>query len=156
MRFFHEGQFEGYRLHVPVHLARAPIEPVDTDLQAFYGDLLAVLRDPVVHEGDWQLLDVRSAWRGNESHETVLAFSWTDPDGSLRYIVTVNLADHRSQGYVALAAATLAGQTVRLTDRLGHERYDRDGDELGRRGLYVDLEPWAHNAFEVSIADAVL
>jgi hypothetical protein len=30
-------------------------------------------------------------------------------------------------------------------------RYDRDGSELGSRGLFLDLPPWGHHVFDVSI-----
>jgi hypothetical protein len=149
MRFFHDGQFEGRRVHVPVHLARAPVEPVDGGLAAFYAELLAVLRDPVVHDGDWRLLDVGAAWAGNDSHADLLAFSWSAPGGDLRYVVAVNLADHWSQGYAALPPGVPAGPAVTLADRLGPARYERDGDELRGHGIYLDLAPWGHHVLAV-------
>ena len=39
-RLLHEGQFEGWRVRLPVFLGRRPAEPVDHDLAAFYGRLL--------------------------------------------------------------------------------------------------------------------
>ena len=33
LRFFHEGQFEGRRVHVSMHLGRRPWEPVDDELR---------------------------------------------------------------------------------------------------------------------------
>jgi hypothetical protein len=37
---FHEGQFEGRRAKVSMHLGRRPEEPVDSVLQEFYRSLL--------------------------------------------------------------------------------------------------------------------
>lgn len=149
LRFFEDGQREGHRIHVPVHLCRAPVETDDLELPAFYAALLSVLGEATVHDGDWRLLDVMSAWDGNDSHADLLTSSWTDPDGRLRFVTVVNLADHRSQGYVQLAHPGLAGCPVALADRLGPERYERDGDDLVGRGLYVDVGPWAHEVIEV-------
>ena len=42
MRFFHQGQFDGARVRVPVHLCRGPDEPTDQDVTAFYGKLLPI------------------------------------------------------------------------------------------------------------------
>ena len=39
--------------------------------------------------------------------------------------------------------------TWRLADRLGPARYDRSGDDLAARGLYLDLPAWGHHVFEV-------
>ena len=55
LRFFHEGQLEGRRVHVSMHLGRRPPEPRDDRLAAFYERLLGCLRRPEAHEGRWQL-----------------------------------------------------------------------------------------------------
>lgn len=69
LRFFHPGQFEGRTRHVPVHFDRAPAEPADPAVRAFYERLLEVLRDPLPRGGDWRLLEPREAWSGNPSHD---------------------------------------------------------------------------------------
>ena len=48
LRFFHQGQLEGRRKRISPHLGRGPDEPVDQPLAAFYGRLLALLRQPAV------------------------------------------------------------------------------------------------------------
>ena len=65
LRFFHQGQFEGRKKRISPHLIRGPEEPVDQKLQQFYDRLLSVLRNPVVRNGDWQLLECVPAWDGN-------------------------------------------------------------------------------------------
>jgi hypothetical protein len=149
VRFFQEGQRQARRIHVPVHLCRAPREPDRTDVAGFYDALSKVLDDPVVHDGAWRLLDPRQAWDGNPSHEHLIAFTWTNSAGALAYVVVVNLADTHSQGYLPLQNAGLAGRTVTLVDRLGEARFERHGDDLTTNGLYVDAEPWAHHVFAV-------
>jgi Alpha amylase, catalytic domain len=150
LRFFEDGQREARRLHVPVHLCRAPDEPRRDELLDFYDRLLGVLDDPVVHDGSWALREVGAAWAGNDSQQRLVTFTWSTPEGELRYIVVVNLADSWSQGYVDLAQPTLSGRSVVLTDRFGPEVHERDGDELVRSGLYIDVGPWAHHVFVVS------
>jgi hypothetical protein len=34
-----------------------------------------------------------------------------------------------------------------LQDLLNNQRYERDGNELQARGLYVDLAPWSYHVF---------
>ena len=55
LRFFHQGQREGKRVRIPVHLGRGPIELLDGGLAAFYDRLLKCLKDPAFRDGDWQL-----------------------------------------------------------------------------------------------------
>jgi hypothetical protein len=154
LRFFEHGQPDANRIHVPVHLCRAPSEPDRPALRAFYDDLFGVLADPVTHDGYWTLLDPRPAWADNPSHNRIVAFTWTDAAdgaGRLRYVAVVNLADTASQGYLPLDHPELVGRRVTLADRLGPERYDRSGDQLVNEGLYVDLRPWAHHVFELDV-----
>ena len=148
LRFFHQGQREGKRVRIPMHLGRGPAETPDPAIGAFYDRLLACLRDPAFRDGQWQLIDARSAWEGNGSNDAFICFSWTGPGGDLRLIV-VNYAGHQSQCYAALPWGHLAGRTWRLQDRLGEAVYDRDGADLVAKGLYLDLPPWGCHAFEV-------
>jgi hypothetical protein len=149
-RFFEDGQREARRIHVPVHLCRAPDEPERDELRDFYDDLLDVLADPVVHDGRWQLLDVRAAWDGNASHQRLVTFGWATTGDELRYLVVVNLAETRSQGYVELPFPAIGARAITITDRVGSERYDREAGDLLAHGLYVDVDPWAHEVFAVT------
>jgi len=149
LRFFHQGQFEGRRKRISPHLCRGPAEPADPNLQQFYDRLLAVLRNPVVREGQWQLLECRSAWEGNWTSDCVVAFAWHAPGGE-RLLVTVSFAPNQSQCYVRLPFADLAGSQWRLQDRMGEAVYDRDGRDLESRGLYLDVPPWQTSVFALT------
>jgi hypothetical protein len=153
LRFFHQGQFEGKRVRLPVQLCRGPVEPVDRGLAAFYERLLEVLRLPVVREGDWRLLECLPAWERNPSHDAFVSSIWSGDDGG-RLLVAINDAAHASQCYVRLPLPDLAGRSWRLRDLLGSAEYIRDGNDLAQRGLYLDVEPWAYHAFAMTEAPA--
>ena len=86
LRFFHQGQFEGRRKRISPHLVRAPLEPADAALHQFYDGLLAVLRQPIVRDGQWRLLDCAPAWEGNWTSDGFIAWSWQARDGQQRLI----------------------------------------------------------------------
>ncbi len=44
LRFFHEGQLQGWQKKISVHLCRGPEQPSDQDFQAFYRRLLETIR----------------------------------------------------------------------------------------------------------------
>jgi hypothetical protein len=150
LRFFHQGQLEGFRKRISPHLGRGPDEPVNREVSEFYERLLAVLRRPEAREGEWRLLECAEAWAGNGSWDRFVAFAWQGADGG-RLLVAVNDGPHPSQCYVRLPFPDLAGRSWRLQDTLGNVAYERDGDELLKNGLYLD-EPAYHAAVYVMSA----
>jgi hypothetical protein len=149
LRFFHQGQLEGRRTRISPHLVRGPAEPVDETRRAFYDGLLAALRQPAVREGRWQLLECGSAWEGNGTWDNFLAWCWQGGDGR-RLLAAVNYAGHQGQCYVRLPFEGLRGRAVRLRDLLGPAVYDRGGDDLLARGLYLDMPGWGYHVFDVA------
>ncbi len=149
LRFFHQGQLEGRRKRISPHLVRAPSEATDATLQCFYAALLDLLRRPALRNGEWRLLDCTPAWDGNGTSDCFIAASWQSYDGK-RLLVAVNFSDHASQCYVRLAHSDWLGRTVRLADQLSPASYDRAGDELASRGLYLDLGAWGYHVFEMT------
>jgi hypothetical protein len=148
LRFFHEGQFQGRKKRISPHLGRRPDESADHDLEQFYDRLLAVLRKPVVRDGRWQLLECIPAWDGNWTNDCFLAFSWHGSGGE-RLLTAVNFAAHQSQCYVRLPFADLGGSAWQLRDLLGAATYNRDGNDLHTRGLYLDMPPWQASVYLV-------
>ncbi len=153
LRFFHQGQFEGRKKRISPHLCRAPEEPVDETLRRFYRRLLTLLQRPVTRDGQWQLLDVSPAWDGNATANCLVACAWQHGDGE-RLLVIVNYAPNQSQGYVRLPFLDLAGHRWHLDDLLGGDSYEREGDDLNSRGLYVDLQPWQYHVFTLEARSA--
>jgi hypothetical protein len=147
LRFVHEGQLEGRRVHVSMHLGRRPAEPVDPALRAFYDRLLACLSHPALHEGAWQLATVRPAWDGNATHAQLVVSSWQA--GEQRLLVAVNYGPSQAQGYVGADLPGLRGRRFTLVDLLGDVRYQRTGDDLANAHLYLDMPPWGYNVFEL-------
>jgi hypothetical protein len=151
LRFFHQGQLEGRCKRISPHLVRAPAERLDARMQRFYERLLAVLRQPAFRDGDWRLLECLPAWEGNWTGDCYIAWAWNGRDGK-HFAVAVNYAGHQSQCYVRIPVTDAGGRSVRLTDRMSPAAFDRDASELASRGLYLDLPPWGHHVFQLSVA----
>jgi hypothetical protein len=148
LRFFHQGQFEGRRKRISPHLVRAPLEPLDEELQSFYDRLLSVLGQTALREGHWQLLECVPAWDGNWTWDCFLAFAWQGPAGD-RLLVAVNYAPNQSQCYVRMPFTDISGRSLRFRDLLGPAGYDRNGSDIVSGGLYLDMPPWGCHVFEV-------
>jgi hypothetical protein len=145
---WHEGQFEGRRVRLPVVLSRRPDEEPDRDLAAWYRGLLATVASHRVRAGVWRLLEA-DGWPDNQSCRNLLAWFWAGDGGIRRHVVVVNLSGQPAQGRIRLDWMDLRGRACRLTDLLGGSVFDRDGDELGSSGLFVALEPWQSHLLAV-------
>ena len=148
LRFFHQGQFEGRKKRISPHLVRAPHEPVNTELQNFYNNLLPILKKNIFRDGNWQLLQPVPAWEGNESWDSFVPFGWTGNGGD-RALVLVNYSASAAQSYVRLPFSDLAGGKWRLQNLVSDDHYDRPGNDLISRGLYLDLPAWGFHVFEL-------
>ena len=63
--------------------------------------------------------------------------------------MVVNYSPQQSQCFVRMSLPDLAGQTVQFQDLLGPDCYDRPGDDLMSRGLFVDIPAWGYHVFDV-------
>jgi hypothetical protein len=117
--------------------------------EQFYQRLLAALRQPVVREGQWQLLECTPAWDGNWTSDCFLVFAWRGPADE-RLLVTVNYAPNQSQCNVRMPFAELSKSHWRLQDLISDAIYDWEGDDLQARGLYLDESPWQARIFSLT------
>jgi hypothetical protein len=145
-RLLHEGQFEGWKVRLPVFLARRPEERDDRDLAAFYRRLLKATHADLFRNGDWRLCD-RSGWPDNQSCQNILAWCWAKDDE--RALVVVNFSPDPAQARVQLPWDELRSAEWSLDDGLSGESYERDGTEMRESGLYVDLGPWQCHVFQM-------
>ena len=136
---WHEGQFEGWRVRLPVFLDRRPAEPVDDDLRRFY---LALLAAPPARcaAGEWALCE---------------AAGWPD-DASLRPAAHLVLGRRRTalprrrqrrrrrrpRRGSTLPWADLAGQAWRLDDLLSERGLRARRRRARHRGPVRQLPPW--------------
>lgn len=146
LRFFHQGQLTGRRKRISPHLARGPKEPKDQRLEEFYHRLLALLRQPTVRNGCWQLLECRPAWEGNWTAECFVACGWNGLDGR-KHVIAVNYADHQSQCFLAIPWPELAGHQWLLVDQMTPAQFSRNGNDLLTHGLYLDMPAWSYHVF---------
>ncbi len=84
--------------------------------------------------------------------EWFLVCAWHGPSGE-HLVVTVNYAPNQSQCYVRLPFTDLGNSHWRLEDMIAHAIYDREGNDLQARGLYLDEPPWKASAFSLTKRD---
>ena len=115
-RLYHDGQFEGRREHIPVFVDRAPDEPPDDDLRAFYARLLRAAREL---RGEWRLCDCENP--------QLVAWAWAE------HLVVVNLGPTRARGG-ACACRGRATWCWRTACRASATSAARSSGSASRRG----------------------
>ena len=145
MKLFHEGQFEGRTVRLPVFLGRRPPERTDSGLEAFYTELLPLVNQAPLREGEWRLCE-RTGWPDNASFLNIVAWTWTHEEE--RYLIVVNLSDFHSQARVKVPWAETDAGSAHLVDLCSRTIYERNEGEMRMPGLYVDLGPWKYHFFQ--------
>lgn len=146
---YHEGQLEGYFSRCPVQLLRRRVETVDTAIREYYEGLLHIATGETFRKGTWTPLDTYAAWEGNYTFQHFIIYLW-DYRESL-YLVVVNYSPLRSQCYVPLPFKEFQDSLCILEDLLEENHYERDGDMLATKGLYLDMRGFYRHLFEVRL-----
>jgi len=149
LRLFHHGQFEGRLKRISPHLVRAPEESVNEGVAGFYSHLLGLLKKHVLRSGIWELTTCNQAWEGNFSNDNFISFRWDGPGGE-KILVVVNYSPRQSQCYVNLPFIGKEGKLWIFHDLMSGTIYERQGNELHAKGLYMDEPPFKYYVFSVS------
>lgn len=137
MRFYHDGQFEGKRIKLPVQLGREPIEENSECISNFYDKLLEITKEDIFKKGDWKLLSLSPSWNNNHTFRNMLAWEWYY-EGQRRLVI-INFSDRTSSGRIQLDMIGYP-EAVKMKDLLNNEEYIRQRRDLATIGLYVELD----------------
>src|SRR5215469_87839 len=146
MRFYHHGQLDGRKIHLPMPLAVATREKPDAVTRTFYEHILKLSNEPVFHSGEWKLLEVSSA--GDDTFRNLVAYEWHSH--STRKMVVVNLNGATSQGRVRIPEGISSALQYAFLDQLHDQTYPRAGAEIAASGLYVRLDAFRAHLFSVT------
>ncbi|MFN8375779.1 MAG: alpha-amylase family glycosyl hydrolase [Anaerolineae bacterium] len=140
MVLLHDGQFEGFKVKMPVQLARKPDETADEELRSYYTHLLAETCESIYRDGSWTLFD--------GSDKRLLAYGWSQ-NGDSRLII-VNLTSEAAAGVVNLGAWDyLHEHSWTLRNIFSEGTITWSGDELVKSGLPVELPPYTAHIYHV-------
>lgn len=137
MKFYHDGQFEGKKIKLPVQLGREPFEKISMPAFNFYNKLLEITKSSVFTEGMWELLNPISAGGDNQSFQNILAWRWLL--NSEERIVIVNYSDSTSQCRLKIQLRSFASK-ITLIDLLTEDIYERSTEEIKTTGLFIELK----------------
>ena len=142
--FFHDGQYEGKKVKLPVQLGREKKEPVQKEFNRFYWNLLRIRQNINIQAGTWHMLHTSPAWEGNNSYDNYLTWMWVHNKSYL--MVAINYAETKSQCRIFPAIPSLPPIII-MTDLLGGLSYRKDTKELFTQGLFIEREGFESHIF---------
>lgn len=145
MRFYHDGQFEGKKIKLPVQLGREPVEPVCEEIKNYYDKLFSITSGEIFKNGNWFMVEPEQSWEGNNTYHNLLA--WLVVLNNDKRLVVVNYSDINSSCRIKLDVVGYPDEFV-LKDLLDNQSYTRSAEEVFHTGLYVELRPWQSHIFE--------
>jgi len=159
--FYHNGEFEGFKIRTSIHLKRKQKEEISLELKEFYDKLLHVTYNPIFRDGQYRLIPTNSAWNGNISNNNFVNLLWYQidlPDHIPTFplfLVVVNYSMWQSQGYIPFLnnlfpSTFVTGKLLLLEDLMSNIKYERQFDEILSKGFYVDLFPYGYHIFRIT------
>jgi hypothetical protein len=150
LRLFHEGQREGKKIRIPVHLQRGPKEQITTDIQEFYIKLLSLVNSPLGKDGRWSLVNIQSNEKNGSTLSPIISFTLTSDEAS--WLIAVNFTGKSQTATVNLSDKDLHFDTQAtrgfiLTDLLSVQP---TGYTYSSAAFDLELEPWGACVFEVT------
>jgi hypothetical protein len=145
MKLFFDGQIEGQQIHLPLQIRQTKSEPVNLEIQSFYGKLLPAVNEPIFHQGLWQLKEALP--EGDNNAENLIAYTWKLGE-SIKLIV-VNLNQHPAQGRVPLHDVISEQQEYYCSDILTGQCNSFNGILLSHPGFSLKLEGYQAQIWEI-------
>jgi len=135
---YHEGEREGRKSHVPVHLGRRVDEVTDEALKDFYTKLWAFTAAHPFTQAKWKPLKVSSGVLHRESH-SLLGWSWTTETSC--FIVCINYSAEAAHGRIPLERKEVIGATQIIDGAIEPSKF--------LHGSRIKLDAWQHVIIEV-------
>jgi glycosidase len=143
-KLYHDGQFEGARIKLPVQLGRAPEETLVECVKDYYGRILEITKTDIFNKGEWQIKNPIQAWANNFSFRNFLAWEWQYKDE--KRLVVINYADTTSQCRIIIEPGDY-GENILFKDILNVAEYLRSAEEVCTTGLYIELKNFQTHIF---------
>lgn len=138
MRFFHQGQIQGWKNRLSVHLCRRNFEAGDDKLGNFYKQLLTMLTSQIFKTGDWKLLEVADETGNVIPEPPVIACEWKFSEKWA--LVAVNYSKEPFKGSIVTnnKYSSVHFDTVRSDSHDNHY----GGLKISDGSLIAELGPW--------------
>lgn len=142
---FHDGQFEGRKIKLPVQLGREPNEDINNSLVQFYDNLLQIVKHPIFSDGQWSLI-TPTQLPNDTTNKFLLSWQWALNED--KRIVIINFSNSPAYCLIKFYVNIKNGK-VTLVDLLNSKEFKRDVKEIVEEGLFIHLEAYQSHIFKI-------
>jgi len=142
----YEGQWDGRKIRNHVLLGRRQPEAPNSALQEFYQTLIQTARD-IPSDGVWKMCEIQG-WPDNSSFHNLIAYCWQFQGRVL--LIVVNYCENPSQGRIILPWDFDQQKQMHFNDLFGKESFTREGSDVAKEGLFVELPAWGFHYFSIA------
>lgn len=147
LRFFHQGQLDGFIKRISPHLSRGPEETGDVRLKTFYNELLTHLHSSVFRNGNWQQLEAIPVEDDSEGCRQILISAWTEEEGRY-WLAAVNFAPSAGKCMISLPISNAGDDSSRMKSWTGTMVAHCLMLEVDTSSLLLDFQPWGYALIE--------
>ena len=144
MIFYHDGQFDGKKIKLPVQLRREQFEKADERIQYYYYKLLRITKADVFRIGEWKQVETLQVSENDSTYEKIFAWQWIYKNESR--LVAINYSGSTSRCRVKFSVPE-NGMLLNLFDELNSVSYERSIEEIKEQGLFIELKAFSSHIF---------
>lgn len=148
MIFYHDGQFEGKKIKLPLQLKREPPEKIDDRVQCFYYKLLKITKAEIFRLGLWKKLEPTSVNDIDQTYNEIFAWQWIYNNESR--VITINYSPSTARCRLKFTTPKNS-LIVNLEDLLNFVNYERSIQEINEQGLFIELKAYSSHIFSFKI-----
>ncbi|MCS7053836.1 MAG: alpha-amylase family glycosyl hydrolase [Ignavibacterium sp.] len=148
MIFYHDGQFEGKKIKLPVQLRREQFEKIDERIQNFYYKLLRITKAQIFRLGSWEQLEPTSVHEKDNTFENIFVWQWIYKNDSR--LVAINFSPSTARCRVKFKVPQ-DKMILNLYDELNSVSYERSVQEINEEGLFIELKAFSSHIFAFNL-----
>lgn len=148
MILYHDGQFEGKKVKLPVQLGRFPSEKPDKRIFSYYDKLLKITKQDAFRQGTWQMLECFPVSMFDFSNENLFAWEWNY--NNTKKIVVINYSNSTAKCRIRININNV-NDSIEIFDEFNENSYIRQIQEIREIGLYVELKAYCSHIFNINI-----
>jgi hypothetical protein len=96
----------------------------------------------------WSLCKTKSVGGEDRSYKNIIAYQWWNEEQ--HRIIVVNYSLRPSKAHVQIDNINYGNSKWQFLELLTEESYSYFGENLTKNGLYVELNPWKGQIFDVN------